>query len=70
MELAQQAMMDPSFNCPFPECAVEVHIISKEIPLEVLFYSRFVNKNIFNTIKAQIDKIKNNIVHTITIDKV
>ena len=68
MELAEQAMMDPSFKCPLPECAVEMHIICKEIPLKILFYSRLVNNNLFNTIKTQIDKVKHSKVKESTSD--
>ena len=42
MELAQQVMMYPSFKCHLLEYAVEMHIICEEIPLKMLFYSRFV----------------------------
>ena len=60
MKIAEQPMMDPSFNCPLPDCAVEIHTVCEEIPLKTLFYSRFVDNKLFNTIKAEIDKVKNN----------
>ena len=62
MKIAEQAMMDPSFNCPFPECAVEIHTVCEEIPLKTLFYSRFVDNKLFNTIKVEIDKVKKNLI--------
>jgi len=60
--LAHQSMMNPEFKCPLPECTVEMHIICERIPIKMLFYSRFVHNNSFNTIKAEIDKVKKSYV--------
>ena len=54
--------MDPSFNCPLPDCAVEIHTVCEEIPLKTLFYSRFVDSKLFNMIKVEIDKVKKNLI--------